>query len=164
MKYLSLIPLHTLDLTPNEEAFLDEQMYHDEWCRRNKGTHGRHISVWEAISIFKDDLYMLCIDKIANNEDKSGFQDIISKMRNDKKLDIQRARQYPIEELFRQYGCEIRHGFTCCPLHGEDTPSLKIYPATNTWHCFGCHVGSDSIDLMMKMGGLNFPEAVRRLI
>ena len=34
-----------------------------------------------------------------------------------------------------------------CPIHGEDTPSLKVYEDTNTFYCFGCGAGGDVIKL-----------------
>lgn len=34
-----------------------------------------------------------------------------------------------------------------CPLHGEDTPSLRWYEDTNTFYCFGCRAGGDIINL-----------------
>lgn len=33
-----------------------------------------------------------------------------------------------------------------CPLHGEDTPSLWVYPETRSWYCFGCRQGGDLFD------------------
>lgn len=41
-----------------------------------------------------------------------------------------------------------RHHKICCPFHQEKTPSLVIYPKTNTWYCFGCGATGDSIQFI----------------
>lgn len=160
MKYLSFIPPHTLDLTPDEEAYLDEQFYFEAWADRQKQSS---YGLWSAIIDFKENLYDLCIEHIAANDNPKHWHNLLNMIRNDKKLDVQRAKNYPIVQLFGHYGSEVRNDFTCCPIHIEDTPSLKIYTKTNTWHCFGCHAGSDPIDLVMKLSKLTFAEAVKRL-
>lgn len=38
------------------------------------------------------------------------------------------------------------------PDHAERTPSFWVYPATQSYYCFGCHQGGDLIDLIKKMG------------
>jgi DNA primase len=50
-----------------------------------------------------------------------------------------------------------------CPLHGEDTVSLHVYPKTNTFHCFGCGAGGDVITFVEKAENLTFGQALEAL-
>lgn len=51
-----------------------------------------------------------------------------------------------------------------CPFHDDRTPSLKVFPDTGTWHCFGaCDDGGDIFDFVMKREGLEFREALVEL-
>ena len=51
----------------------------------------------------------------------------------------------------------------CCPFHAEKTPSFKIDPATQLWHCFGCGLGGDAYGYLMRTDNVDFVEAVRIL-
>lgn len=62
----------------------------------------------------------------------------------------------PVRQKGRDFWC-------CCPLHEEKTPSFKIDPNTQLWHCFGCGEGGDVFGFLMKTEGMTFPEAVRFL-
>jgi len=50
-----------------------------------------------------------------------------------------------------------------CPFHGEKTPSFKIDPATQLWHCFGCGKGGDVYKYVMLSENVDFIESVRGL-
>ncbi|MEJ2200541.1 MAG: DNA primase [Desulfuromonadaceae bacterium] len=50
-----------------------------------------------------------------------------------------------------------------CPFHSEKTPSFNVNAARQIFHCFGCGVGGNVFSFVMRMEGLAFPEAVRRL-
>jgi len=50
-----------------------------------------------------------------------------------------------------------------CPFHGEKTPSFNVNAARQIFHCFGCGVGGNVFTFLMRMEGLSFPEAARRL-
>lgn len=52
-----------------------------------------------------------------------------------------------------------------CPFHaGDRNPSFKYYPKDEGAHCYGCGTNiGDSIDFIMKIENLQFPEAVEFL-
>ncbi|CAG7856536.1 hypothetical protein MCAMS1_01058 [biofilm metagenome] len=50
-----------------------------------------------------------------------------------------------------------------CPFHDDDEPSLVVTPAKNLWHCFGCGLGGNPIDWVMKLQGVSFRHAVELL-
>lgn len=56
-----------------------------------------------------------------------------------------------------------RAGFTRCPFHPDKDASLKLYPGSRGWHCFGCGAGGDVIQLAKQYYSLSFPDAISRI-
>lgn len=50
--------------------------------------------------------------------------------------------------------------FGLCPFHSEKTPSFSVSSDKQIYHCFGCGKGGSSINFIMEMENLSFPEAV----
>lgn len=50
-----------------------------------------------------------------------------------------------------------------CPFHQEKTPSFGVTEGRNFFICFGCQEKGTAIDFLMKMEGLNFPQALEQL-
>jgi DNA primase len=50
-----------------------------------------------------------------------------------------------------------------CPFHDDHRPSLVVYSATGTYHCFGCGSHGDVISFLMAIAGLSFSQALAAL-
>ena len=77
----------------------------------------------------------------------------------------QRVKQIPIPEYFNRvilqedlmrdyysdYTVDFENKPTCkCPIHNEQTPSMRYYPDSNSFYCFGCGAGGSVIELHRK--------------
>ena len=79
-------------------------------------------------------------------------------------VDIERVKQRSrIEEVIARHGVRLhRTGdrFTGrCPFHEDRTPSLAVYPRTQSFYCFGCGASGDVIDFVRRTEGVCFREA-----
>ena len=74
--------------------------------------------------------------------------------------------QLSIQTVLNQYNLSPdRNNRLCCPWHNDKTPSLQIYPKTNTWTCFSsnCTAGSgDTIEMIQKMEKCTKHEALKK--
>jgi DNA primase len=50
-----------------------------------------------------------------------------------------------------------------CPFHNEKTPSFNVRRDRQFFHCFGCQESGDALAFLMRLEGLNFPQAARAL-
>lgn len=71
-----------------------------------------------------------------------------------------------IEDVISAYVTLKRRGATLvglCPFHNEKTPSFTVYPATQSFYCFGCGAGGDAITFLKKIENLDYLDAVKTL-
>lgn len=61
---------------------------------------------------------------------------------------------------------QLRGGraWACCPIHGEKTPSLRLYDEPERgWFCFGCNKGGDAVRLYAELYHLKPLDAAKAL-
>jgi hypothetical protein len=84
---------------------------------------------------------------------------------NSKTFDIEKAKQFPIEELFsfEKKRRTAKRVSVSCPFHSDSSPSFVIYLDNNRFHCFSCQAKGSSIDFIMKLQNKSFVQAVEAL-
>jgi DNA primase len=76
-------------------------------------------------------------------------------------------REIDIVEVVGEFLAVEKHSRTYlakCPWHKDSRPSLQLNPARNTWKCWVCEMGGDSISFVMKYKDVDFRVAVHLLI
>ena len=72
-----------------------------------------------------------------------------------------------IEEIVGSYLPDLKkrgaNYWACCPFHNEKTPSFSVSPTKGIYKCFGCGKGGNSVNFVMEIGGLSYPEALKEL-
>ena len=63
-------------------------------------------------------------------------------------------QQLTIEMVLNYYNLSLKNSHCKCPFHKDDTPSLRIYPETNTYYCFGCEKTGDVIQFIQDIEAL----------
>ena len=63
-------------------------------------------------------------------------------------MEIQEIKQrLSILTVLKHYGLQVdKNNMLKCPFHADDTASMKIYPNTDTFNCFGCGKNGDVIE------------------
>ena len=72
-------------------------------------------------------------------------------------------RKPDILETLTREGIHVKHNKAHCPFHEDDTPSLFVYPDSNSWYCYGCCIGGDAIEFIRKYRGLGYKQAIAYL-
>jgi DNA primase len=77
--------------------------------------------------------------------------------------------RHSIVSLFEGYGVKLAKtshngSYTgLCPWHDDHNPSLSVDETKGLFHCFGCDAKGDIIELVRKMEGVSFREALKKL-
>ena len=72
-------------------------------------------------------------------------------------------RKPDILETLTREGIHVKHNKAHCPFHEDDTPSLFVYPDSNSWYCYGCCIGGDAIEFIRNHRGMSYRDAVAYL-
>ncbi len=74
---------------------------------------------------------------------------------------VEIKQQLSIIAVLQHYNIVINKNGQClCPFHEDKTPSLKIYPETNTYHCFGCGKNGDAIQFIEDKENITKHQAI----
>jgi DNA primase len=66
-------------------------------------------------------------------------------------MDIKEIKQrLSIQTVLAHYGLRAESNKLCCPFHDDKTPSMQVYPTTNTVYCFSsnCKIHGRSLDVI----------------
>ncbi len=86
-----------------------------------------------------------------------------------KTIDIEKvSEKVDIVSLALEYGLDLiqqtNGEYICvCPFHEDINPSMRIYPQSNSFYCFGCQAGSSIFEFVMQMENIEFKDALYRL-
>ena len=79
------------------------------------------------------------------------------------RLELQKLRDLPIEEVAERLGMRVVRHKCLCPFHDDHHASLSFKVSKNTFRCFVCGASGGTIDLVMKYLNKDFKEACRWL-
>jgi len=138
---------------------LTKKEYTSMFRENKKMIEEQKLEIREANNKLQDTIHMsLRMDELLEREQNIKKRLNFFNLRFDGPDRLAQAKQIPLEDIM-----DFKHGFALCP-HGEKTPSLKLYTKNNTWFCFSCQKGGDSVDLVMYRDGITLPEAVKLLL
>jgi DNA primase len=79
---------------------------------------------------------------------------------------INDVKKIPIVDVISTYLKLKKGGATYkaeCPFHTDKTASFTVFPATDTYKCFGCDVAGDGIQFVKEHLNYTYPEAIEEL-
>ena len=81
------------------------------------------------------------------------------------KLELISSRIDAVDVIGRYVQLKVRgrKALGLCPFHGERTPSFSVDVEKGLWYCFGCSEGGSVYNFLMRIEGLSFPQAVKKM-
>lgn len=80
-----------------------------------------------------------------------------------RKIDINEISIKEVLWMYIKLPYNLRRNLKC-PLHKENTASFKVYESTNSWYCFWCKRGWNSINFISKIENISTKEAYKKFI
>lgn len=146
----------------NDETYLHNLRMRDKYTKRP--------TIWELAQTFSDCRALACARLMVTENQPAirwykKFLRLTKPESLETKLDVMRAKSYPIQELYdfnvsRETSKRIQ---TKCPFHDEKVGSFYIFKDQNRYHCFSCSSSGDSIDFIRNLYDYNFIDAVNYL-
>ena len=140
---------------------LNQELKCYEVCRDKIASSGLSLEIQQYMTLVLKELYMKKDKRFDQLARLKGLQQV---MRHEKfgimEEDIARAKEVDIWSLhdFRNK----RGQSASCPFHDDQSPSFAV--RRNKWICFGGCGKGDSIDFVMKLENMRWPDAVRYLL
>jgi len=159
------------------EYFPTTRAAHSKWHIKTFGKKSTYDGDWDCLFDLLGNLNILNVEKLIEKR-RVVVERITSRMQTRSiqqragqitQDDIEKARQYPIDQLYsgRLFGKENGRRFGHCPFHQEKTASFCIHENKgdgDRWSCFGtCNEHGDAIAYKMKTDGIDFIRAVKEL-
>lgn len=95
------------------------------------------------------------------------LQEIKKKVLPNNGIDAKEVKNIAILDVARLLGLKVTtsgyNHFVKCLYHQEKTASMSLNTKDNYFKCFGCNKSGDVIELVQKVTGLSFPEAIKYL-
>jgi DNA primase len=76
---------------------------------------------------------------------------------------LDELNQLSILQIAEDLGLEVQRHRMICPFHEDDTPSLVLYPHTNSFYCFGCAKTGNSITLYSEIKKLDIKTTINEM-
>jgi hypothetical protein len=127
-------------------------------CPGSKNEKGAWEIIEDSLILEVDDALELVTKRLPANLKKNDEKDI-DKFKKDIK------KKLTISDYISKHVTKVRegHGYWqgLCPFHNEKEPSFTVYE--DNFYCFGCGEHGDIIDFVMKIGSIDFKDALSKL-